>query len=313
MGRADRGSRDENASARSPSRRSGHPRYDGGVKIAIVGPGSIGSTFAMYLSRAGHDVTVVARGARLAQLERDKAIVPVSGEPAPVAVSAALDPVVSWDLVLVTVLATQVDAVLPAIQASAAKRVMFMFNTFEALDRLRDAVGAARFAWGFPAVLATLTEGKLKTQVFRVPQITTVTDAAWSDVFNRAGIPTVVVDDMQSWLRTHAAMIAPMMAAAARTHARGAGLSWAEARELARAMAEGFQIVRALGGTITPKAMVRLRAVPTPVVTFVLWAFTRLPMAAELGASGPGEARSLIDAMIAAAPDQSATLRAIRP
>lgn len=283
------------------------------MKIAIVGPGSIGSTFALYLSRAGHDVTVVARGARLAQLERDQAIVPVSGDAAPVAVSAALDPLAPWDLVLVTVLATQVDAVLPAIQASAAKRVMFMFNTFESLDRLRDAVGAARFAWGFPAVLATLNEGRLKTQVFRVPQITTVTDAGWSAVFQRAGITTVVVDDMQSWLRTHAAMIVPMMTAAARRHARGAGISWSEARDLARAMAEGFEIVRGLGGTITPKAMVHLSAAPTPAVTFVLWAFTRLPMAAELGASGPGEARSLIDAMIAAAPDRSATLRAIRP
>lgn len=313
MGRADRGPCDENVSARSPSRRGGPSRYDGGVKIAIVGPGSIGSTFALHLSRAGHDVTVVARGARLAQLERDKAIVPVSGEPAPVAVSAALDPLVSWDLVLVTVLATQVDAVLPAIQASAAKRVMFMFNTFEPLDRLRDAVGAARFAWGFPAVLATLREGRLETQVFSIPQITTVTDAAWAEVFERAGIPCVVDDDMQSWLRTHAAMIVPMMAAAVRAHTRGAGLSWAEARDLARGMSEGFEIVRALGGTITPKAMARLSAVPAPVVTFVLWAFSRLPTAAELGASGPGEVRSLIDAMIAAAPDRSAALRAIRP
>ncbi|ATB31493.1 2-dehydropantoate 2-reductase [Melittangium boletus DSM 14713] len=44
------------------------------MKVAIVGPGSIGSTFAFHLARAGHDVTVVARGARLAQLEKDRAI-----------------------------------------------------------------------------------------------------------------------------------------------------------------------------------------------------------------------------------------------
>jgi 2-dehydropantoate 2-reductase len=35
------------------------------MQIAIVGPGSIGSTFAFWLSEAGHDVTVIARGTRL--------------------------------------------------------------------------------------------------------------------------------------------------------------------------------------------------------------------------------------------------------
>lgn len=297
----------------APDAPDGLSRYEGGVKIAILGPGAIGSTFALHLSRAGHDVTVVGRGARLAQLERDRAIVPASGEPAPVAVSGALDPEVPWDLVLVTVLATQVDAVLPALQASAATRVMFMFNTFERLDRLRDAVGAARFAWGFPAVLATLTDGRLKTQVFTVGQITTVTDASWAEVFTRAGIASVATDDMQGWLRTHAAMVVPMMVASVRTHARGGGLAWGEARELARAMAEGFRLVRELGDAITPRAMALLSRAPIPAVTAVIWTYTRLPMAAELGTLGPGEPRALIDAMVAAAPDRSATLRAIRP
>ncbi|MCY1008568.1 hypothetical protein OV079_24005 [Nannocystis pusilla] len=41
------------------------------MKIAILGRGGIGSTFAFQLARAGHDVTVIARGARLAYLERE--------------------------------------------------------------------------------------------------------------------------------------------------------------------------------------------------------------------------------------------------
>jgi ketopantoate reductase len=45
----------------------------------------------LLLSRAGHDVTVVARGKRLEQLERDQAIVSTSGERAAVRVSSALD------------------------------------------------------------------------------------------------------------------------------------------------------------------------------------------------------------------------------
>ncbi|PCC74935.1 2-dehydropantoate 2-reductase [Nannocystis exedens] len=103
------------------------------MKIAVIGPGGIGSTFASQLARAGHEVTVVARTKRLAQLQRDGAIVTAKGERAAVQVSAALDPSVAYELVLVTVLASQVDAVLPALRASAAKSVMFMFNTKQAL------------------------------------------------------------------------------------------------------------------------------------------------------------------------------------
>lgn len=98
------------------------------MQIAIVGPGGIGSTFAFQLSRAGHEVTVIARGKRLERLQRDRAIVNVAEERAAVRVSAALDATTEWDLVLVTVLANQVDAVLPALTASAAKTVMFILT-----------------------------------------------------------------------------------------------------------------------------------------------------------------------------------------
>mgnify|MGYP001554500509 CR=1 FL=1 len=78
------------------------------LKIAVVGPGAIGSAFAYRLARAGHDVTVVGRGKRLEELERDGAIVLVDGERAAVTAAATLDATTAWDVVLVTVPATQV-------------------------------------------------------------------------------------------------------------------------------------------------------------------------------------------------------------
>ncbi|WP_438026201.1 ketopantoate reductase family protein [Sorangium sp. So ce233] len=283
------------------------------MKIAIVGPGGIGSTFAFQLARAGHEVTVVARGKRLEQLQRDEAIVRATGERAAVRVSAALDATAAWDLVLVTVLASQVDAVLPALTASAAKSVMFMFNTFEPLNRLRDAVGSARFAFGFPAILATLDDGKLTSKIVTRGMVTTVTDAAWAKVFTDAGIPAVVHADMESWLRTHAAFVVPSMVASVTAHTRQAGLSWTEAMNLARAMEEGFRLVRQLGNTITPEPVARLSRLPTPVIATFLWTLSRVEALRKLGAAGPGEPRTLIDAMAAAAPGQTPALLAIRP
>lgn len=283
------------------------------MKIAILGPGCIGSTFAFQLARAGHQVTVVARGKRLEQLQRDQAIEDVTGKRAVVSVSAALDPATEWDLVLVSVLATQVDAVLPALTASAAKTVMFMFNTFEPLDRLRAAVGPARFAFGFPAILASLDDGKLTSQIVTRGMVTTVTDPAWAKVFTEAGIPAVVHPDMESWLRTHAAFVVPAMTVTITAHERQAGVSWGEAMSSASAMDEGFRLVRRLGNTITPTPMVVVSHMPKPMVAALLWTLTRVTAMRKTGAAGPGEPRALIDAMTAAAPGETPALLAIRP
>lgn len=283
------------------------------MKIAVVGPGGIGSTFAFNLARAGHEVTVVARGKRLEQLQRDPAIVTTSGERAAVRVSSALDATTEWDLVLVTVLVSQVDAVLPALAASAAKTVMFMFNTFEPLGRLRDAVGSSRFAFGFPAILASIDDGKLASEIHTRGIQTTVTDAAWAKVFTDAGILTVVHADMESWLRSHAALVVPVMIATATAHTRGAGVSWSEATNLARAMDEGFRLVRRLGNTITPAPVATVSRLPIPVVASMLWTASRLDALRKAGAGGYGEPRTLIDAMAATAPGETPALLAVRP
>jgi 2-dehydropantoate 2-reductase len=98
--------------------------HSSSLSIAVVGVSAIGSTFGFQLAGAGkHDVTAVARpgSARLEQLRRDGGIVDVKGERASVRVAEALDEAAPCDLVVVTLLAHQVDAALPALQPSAAK------------------------------------------------------------------------------------------------------------------------------------------------------------------------------------------------
>ena len=91
------------------------------MNVAILGTGSVGSTFAFHLARHGHDVIVIARGKRLEHLRAENAVV-TAGERAAVTVRDALDPAAEFDLVLVTVLASQVHAVLPALTTSRAKQ-----------------------------------------------------------------------------------------------------------------------------------------------------------------------------------------------
>ena len=283
------------------------------MKIAVVGLGGIGSTFAFQFAQAGHDVTVVARGKRLEQLQRDNAIVHSAGKRAAVRVSAALDAATPWDLVLVTVLAHQVDAVLPALRACAANTIMFMFNTFETLDRLRDAVGPARFAFGFPAILASVDDGQLNSQIVTRGMVTTVTDAAFAKVFTDAGIPAVVHSDMESWLRTHAVFVVPVMILIGESYSRQAGASWTDSMRLARAMDEGVRVVRQLGNAITPAPMGVVSRLPTSVRATLMWTLSRVPAIRKLGAAGFGEPRALIDAMNAVVPGQIPTILSVKP
>ena len=127
------------------------------MKICILGAGAVGTSFAMHLALAGHDVTLVARGARLDKLTRDGGVIatspPTTPTPAHVTVATAVDPTCAWDLVLVTVLAHQLDAALLGVLKSCpdSATVMFMFTTFAPLDEYRNAVGASRCVFGFPS------------------------------------------------------------------------------------------------------------------------------------------------------------------
>lgn len=283
------------------------------MNIAIIGAGRIGSTFAYHLGKARHDVTLVARGARLEALKSAGAVVTVTGDEAKVAAVGALDVSIAFDLVLVTVLADQVDGLLPELKASKARNIMFMFNSFEPTSRLREAVGVERAHFGFPNMTAFFIDGRLKSTVDGPGMATTLSSPEWAKVFKQAGMPTEVEPDMDSFLRSHVAFVVPLFAAAQLTWKREANISWAEAAKLTEALVEALELVRGLGHTLKPAFVAVLAKLPRFMLVGIIWAFSRTQANKGLGEFGPGETRSLIDAMAAAAPGRAQKLLAIRP
>lgn len=282
------------------------------MKLAIVGAGRIGTAVAFQLAKAGHDVSLVARGKRLEALQRDGSIETVKGERVSVQGLATLGDV-AWDLVIVTVLAHQVDALLPSLGASKAGSVMFMFNTFDALDRLRDAVGEARFVMSFPVMTATFVDGKLKHRVKGPGLSTTMSSAQWAETFVKAGLPAVVEPDMESFLRSHAAFVVPLMVAGCQAYARQGGVTWAQARANAAALKEGLALVKSLGNKVIPGFVATLGRMPSAMLASIIWSMSRTASVRDLGEFGGAEARELIDAMVKAGPDKTPRLQAIRP
>ena len=291
------------------------------LRIAVLGVGGIGSTFAFQLARVGqHGVTAVARpgSLRLDQLRRDSGIVNTAGERADVLVTDSLDEAIPYDLVLVTLAAHQVAAVLPALGRSAARSVQFMANTFEP-DLLRDAVGAPRCSLGMPFVQGNITpEGRLNAKIGAGGQKSRVADERWATLFNAAGLPTLHDPKMALWLRCHVPLCIAFESISVAAVRRGGGATWGEAFPIARGMQEALSLVERLGYPLYPSGKAWLHAAPVWVPASMLWFLARIPSFRNLLATGANEARALTDTLIRYAPHAMPavsipTIRAMKP
>ncbi len=273
------------------------------LRIAILGAGRIGSTVAFQLARTGcHDVSVIARpgSVRLHQLERDGAIIDVKGEQASVRVADRLDEHTSYDLVIVTLLAHQIDAVIPALQRSVTACILFMFNTFQP-EWLQEAVGIDRCAFGMPFVQATLArDGKLKATIGAGGQKTLLSQQHWVDVFVEAGLPAKLEVDMPLWLRCHVPLCVAFESVSVAGMRRGRGASWSEALTVARGVHASYRLIKGLGYRIYPRSKRNIERSPTVSIAALLWSMSRVRSFRELLATGEAECCALVAVMVEA-------------
>ncbi|MET9214642.1 MULTISPECIES: ketopantoate reductase family protein [unclassified Nocardia] len=286
------------------------------LSIAVLGAGSIGSLFAAKLAGAGHDVTMIVRNeARRAYL-REHGLVTRSRLTGRVdTVRVGLEPALrhTYDLVLVAVQRPHIDALVPTLAANDSRAIMLMFNCASGADQWAGDLGADRLLWGFPAVLADLQDQVLEYAVvpaaLRFVQITTIgtldgretpTLTAVREAFGGAGIPTTVDADIDAWLKTHAAYMAPIMAMGyvPPPGRFGPRLRWSDARALAAAMRTAFAAIRATGVGLTPGNMRFLDRLPAAALTGLLWTVFWSPMAkrslSSHSGAAPGEVAMLL-------------------
>ncbi len=291
------------------------------LHIAVLGVGRIGSTFAFQLARTGHhDVTAIARpqSIRFKQLQRNGGIVNTQGARAEVHLADRLDEETPYDLVLVTLLAHQIDAVLPALQRSAAKCILFLFNNFNP-ELLRDAVGAQRCSFGMPFVQARFDEeGRLDATIGAARQKSKLDSQNWVNVFNQAGLPAVFEPKMLLWLRCHVPLCVAFESVSVAAVRRGGAASWSEAMVLARGMQESFNLIQRLGYRLYPSGKRWLSISPAWMVAGMLWNLSRIAGFRNLLATGIGECRALVDLLVKTAasvkpPISVAKIQAMKP
>ena len=260
------------------------------MKIAVFGPGAMGSIFAARFARAGHSVTLIARGKRLATLRaRGLWMQSATGGRAyqvtGIEISDSLKADDDYDVILVTVQRSQIESAIPALSASACKRIVLMFNCASGADQWDEKLGAKRVFWGFPAALGEIindvTHYTLLPGYLRLAQITTLgrsngpADATLKEIeslFHAAGLPAVCIDNMDAWLKTHAAFMAPLIASGY-IHEKRSGFHFtlSESKLISTAIKECFAALRRLNIRLTPVNMRLLGYVPVALFYMVLW------------------------------------------
>lgn len=248
------------------------------MRVLVLGAGVIGSVYAGRLLRGGHQVTMLARGRRLADLASSGLVLldAESGEREvlPVAAVGTPTPDTAYDLVLVAVRAEQLTATLPVLAALPGDPdVLFFGNTAGRTELLREALGR-RALFGFPAVGGVL-DGQVVRYVLIGQQQTMLGESAGPvsgrvhqirAMLRQSGFPTTISTDIDGWLLGHAAFIIPIAYSLYRVDTDPARLA-ADRPALQTMVRATRQAFRALSGTAEIPANLRtLYRLPTAVV-----------------------------------------------
>ena len=261
------------------------------MKILVYGAGVLGSITAVQLHRGGHDVSLLARGQRLADLREHGVVLldDLSGRQQvhQVKLVEALTPDDAYDLVLVVMRKNQVADILPILAANQhTPTVAFLGNNASGPDTYVQALGRERVLMGFIGAggaregyvvhhfrgtydhPASLIIGEVDGQT--TPRLQAVVTA-----FEESGFLVNTSPNIDAWLKSHVALISP--AADAILLAGGSNYRLAHTRDglvlMVRAVRESFAALRALHIPVLPRKLDLLVRLPEPLLVLM---FARL-------------------------------------
>lgn len=228
--------------------------------IVVFGAGMQGTLFAVRLAKAGHGVTLIARGQRAEELRSKGAVIQdlETGrtERVNLPVLEKLPDDLQADLCFVFVRREQINTALERlVEPKAVGRFVWMVNHACGSEPIRQRLGCGRVVLGFPGTAGSIEDGV--DRYLSIPQQPTVVEASASDVaelLRGAGIRTREVRDMDAWLKRHAIMITAIGCAiiSRKGSARRAAADRGLVAEVILAIREGWQALDRLQVAAAP-------------------------------------------------------------
>ena len=192
-------------------------------KILIFGAGVIGSVYAGKLALAGHSVSVLARNDRLIELKLNGLLLSENGKKivkANVIIISELKDNDIYDYIFVTLRNDQVIEALPLLAQNQSKNFVFMVNTSSGYADWTNKMGIERVIPAFPGAGGKIENGIVYyslTSKFIQPTTLGEIDGKVTQrinelvkILNNAGFSTAMSKKMDSWQKTHVAMVCPL-------------------------------------------------------------------------------------------------------
>jgi 2-dehydropantoate 2-reductase len=291
------------------------------ARILVIGAGVNGSVCAARLFERGVDVTVLARGKRLAEVETNGIVIenPFSQKRrvAKVRAIGELAPGDIYDYILVVVRRNQVAELLPTLAANSSPNVVFMNNNLNGSAEIVAALGPQRPMLGFVfaggkrdgdiiRAIGPFDHSLMPTPFGEIDGTLTPRLKRLVELLNRAGLRAKVSTHIVDYLATHAAGVAAMapLAMKYRNDIRALARSPGDLKLAASAMREAIPVLKALGHQIVPASQQVVAITPVFLLAWVLRLFCNSRIG-EVGAAwhaqqAPDEMQALADDLRAA-------------
>ena len=257
------------------------------ARILVIGGGVNGSVIAERLFERGVDVTVLARGKRLAEIQSNGVVIenPFSQKRrvAKVRAIGELAPKDTYDHILVVVRRNQVAELLPTLAANNSPNVVFMNNNLNGPAEIVAALGSERPMLGFVfaggkrdgdiiRAMGPFDHSLMRTPFGEIDGPVTQRLKRLVNLLNRAGLRAKVSTNIVDYLATHAAGVAALVPFALKykTDLKALARSPEEIKLMAAAMRETIPVLKALGHKIVPAGQQILAVMPVFVLAWLL-------------------------------------------
>lgn len=302
------------------------------ARMLVVGAGVNGSIIAERLFARGVDVTVLARGPRLAEIETNGIVIenPFSGKRRVARVRAIgeLAPGDTYDFILVVVRRNQVAGLLPTLAANSSPNVVFMSNNLNGPGEIVAAMGTERPMLGFVfgggkrdgdliRAMGPFQHSLMRTPFGEIDGRVTSRLVRLVSLLNSVGLRSRVSTQIVDYLATHAAGVAALALLGLKHGSDVRALARSDDVKLvAAAFRETIPVLKALGHKIVPPGTKILAVTPVWLLAWLLRVFLN-SKAGEVGASwhlqqAPDEMQALAADMRAAVVRSGVTAPALR-
>lgn len=252
------------------------------MRLLIYGAGVIGSLYAMLLKKAGFDVSIYARGRRLAVLKSRGLLYYENNKlrKSKVKVLKELKRDDKYDFIFLTVRENQLYTALEELKYNNSD-IVTMVNSIDDYRNWEGICGKGRIIPAFPGaggsirndiLDAALTPSFVQPTTFgKISREKTVRINKLAGIFKKAKIPYKIVDDMHLWQICHLAMVVPIADAYYEAkYPKRAGYEHKLMLKTAKRLKRNFNFIKLWHGRVLPRKFNIFLYAPTWLLATVI-------------------------------------------